>query len=502
MNLVQTQLLREVATEVRSHGGPAPFKAHALKHLELRTVLKESHCSPVFDLVFNTLSPEHANLFATVGKDQATVYDDEHMGDHLSTVVHYVNNPDEHHKGGDLTCCGWVQAEGVNSHELGDAWLAVSGPEGAIQVISVVEAQVTQLLTGHTCEVVELRGCLGVPGLLASLAVDGGLRLWDAATGSCVAELTTDAVSAELHPDGSCLYTGHRGGRICRWALDLVRPSPSASASPSEQPRLELRGAPPTPEPLAIPGDPFSGAASSSSFASAVDCIRCMPAGRMVAKCSDGRMAIWDAAAGQPVASLRVPGTHPAAVARGEGARCRISVTRDGSTVSVGNYSGDLYVYDAVAGTRVAHHAPYKVGGPARAVALSEDGRHLLAIRGNGYILRYEYIRKPPKSRRRRRKGAEAGGEGGVAAAGEEGDDDGSESESGSEEDSDSEDEGSSRETSAEPDGEGAAAGKRARAEDGAAGEGSAEAGEGAEGAERRVRVRAEDGQEGPAALG
>jgi len=42
-------------------------------------------------VAFNALDPLNANLVATVGGDQATVYDDLHMGDYLSVVVHFVN---------------------------------------------------------------------------------------------------------------------------------------------------------------------------------------------------------------------------------------------------------------------------------------------------------------------------------------------------------------------------------------------------------------------------
>jgi hypothetical protein len=41
-NLVERQLLHEVAGEVRALGGPEAFKAHALRHLQLKTVLKAS----------------------------------------------------------------------------------------------------------------------------------------------------------------------------------------------------------------------------------------------------------------------------------------------------------------------------------------------------------------------------------------------------------------------------------------------------------------------------
>ncbi|GLC63528.1 hypothetical protein PLESTF_000046100 [Pleodorina starrii] len=433
MNLVQTNLLREVAAEVKAQGGPLQFKSHALKNLELRTVLKESHGAPIVDLAFNSLDPEHRNLFASIGKDQVTIYDDEHMGDFLGVVVQYVNSPSAHHRGGDVTCCAWVQMCGITRHELGDACLAVSGPEGVIQVISVVEARVVALLKGHRGEVVELRGCAGVPGLLLSLGLDGSVRLWDvAAGGSCLAELTApDALTLETHPEGRCFYTGHRGGRICRWELDLDLPgtlaagtaapgsslpgvtatgdatAPTASSAilpgPAGQSgcrRLALRGAPPAPQQLTLPGNPLGDV---------LECVRCMPGGRLAAKSSDGRLAVWElerGGAAQQLLSLRVPGTHPAAGSGGQGAaaalrsgRCRFNVTRDGAFICVGNPGGDVYVYDTSSGARAAHYSTQKMRGPARAAALSEDGRHLLTVHGNGYILRYEYIRKQLRKR-------------------------------------------------------------------------------------------------------
>ncbi|KAG2442615.1 hypothetical protein HXX76_002700 [Chlamydomonas incerta] len=438
MNLVQTNLLHEVSLEVKAQGGPAQFKAHALKNLELRTVLKESHASPILDLAFNSVTPGHHNLFASIGKDQVTIYDDEHMGDYLGVVVHYVNSPTPHHRGGDVSCCAWVQTAGLSRHELGDACLAVSGPEGVIQVISVAEARVVALLKGHSGEVTELCGCAGVPGLLLSLGADGGMRLWDVPAGACLAELScADITTAELHPDGSCIYTGHRGGRVSRWPLQLERKEAAAAAAPSPTPgascfgpapRLALAaGCAPAPAPMSLPANPPLG--------DYVDCIRCLQGGCLAAKSSDGRLAAFDLTAGssgagaaeagaaaagaaaaaggeapgssgggakegeegpaRQVLSLRVPGTHPASGSRGGVQRCRFSATRDGAFICVGNSAGDVYVYDAASGTRAAHHPPHKVGGPARAAALSEDGRHLLVVRGNGYILRYEYIRKP-----------------------------------------------------------------------------------------------------------
>ncbi len=54
---------------------------------------------PITQLCFNDQPCQH-NLVATVGHDQATVYDDQHMGSYLAVVCHFVNGPTRHHAGG------------------------------------------------------------------------------------------------------------------------------------------------------------------------------------------------------------------------------------------------------------------------------------------------------------------------------------------------------------------------------------------------------------------
>lgn len=67
-------------------------------------------------------------------------------------------------------------------------------------VISVAEARVTHLLRGHTREVVELAAAgAGAPRLLASLARDGCLRLWDVPSEACLSSLQ--------HADASCIVS-------------------------------------------------------------------------------------------------------------------------------------------------------------------------------------------------------------------------------------------------------------------------------------------------------
>ena len=70
--------------------------------------LQESHCRPVRQLLFNTVDASCSNLFATVGGDQATVYDDMHMGDYIAVVLNFVNARTLHAAGQVGTSCSML----------------------------------------------------------------------------------------------------------------------------------------------------------------------------------------------------------------------------------------------------------------------------------------------------------------------------------------------------------------------------------------------------------
>ena len=71
--------------------------------------MQESHGSPVHSLCFNLEDRRCSNLFATVGKDQATVYDDAHMGDYIGVVLSFENKRAAHTKGGvSFTICTFI----------------------------------------------------------------------------------------------------------------------------------------------------------------------------------------------------------------------------------------------------------------------------------------------------------------------------------------------------------------------------------------------------------
>jgi WD40 repeat protein len=321
-------------------------------------------------LGFNTIDPECSNLFATVGGDQATIYDDSHMGDYIGVVVHFVNNKTEHAEGGELQAAAWINSKEWTDHPHGDACLAVAGADPNISIISVVEAAVVKLLKGHTKDVMDLATTVKEPKLLLSLSKDGNIRLWDVVEETCLASLTTsDATSIAFSPDGCSIAVGTSRGRIMRYTI--TEDGTNGSLTILDASKEEFK--------------PQNGSGHGES----IDCLSFLPANRLATKSTDGRMFVWDTTTQEQKAAWKVPGCNGLG---GFTSRCQFTVTADGKYISVGNASGDCYVYDSETGKREAHVSSIKVSAPVRACALSQDCRHLVAAIGNGFLFRFEYL--------------------------------------------------------------------------------------------------------------
>jgi hypothetical protein len=88
MNSPQAKL-RRVRAEEEARAGPSlkKLKTDLLKKVITKTIVKEQHAESVRKLEFDHLPNGGKNLFATVGGDFATVYDDAHFGDHVAVVL-------------------------------------------------------------------------------------------------------------------------------------------------------------------------------------------------------------------------------------------------------------------------------------------------------------------------------------------------------------------------------------------------------------------------------
>eukprot|EP00873_Tetraselmis_striata_P035696 jgi/Tetstr1/455960/TSEL_042741.t1 len=361
-------------------GGAAAFRVHAAKHLRVKTVVKESHASPISCLALNTVDgPANSRLFATVGKDQATVYDGEHVGQNVGVVVHFQNVETEFSSGGELGVCAWVSSKGVTAHKHGDAILAVAGKDPNISIISVAEGSVIRLLQEHKAEVVDMCGCAAKPGWLASVCKDGEVRLWDVASGASTAlgrASVKDATSVAFSPDGAYLVLGCRRGGLKLVQLGGLSAVPGAGAAGQKR---KAAGA------VELPAE---AAGLEAAHEGMVDCVAFLGNGRLATKSVEGRMHVWDMTARTAVASWRVPSCSLAA----DASRSRFGADPDGAFITVGNAHGDLYIYDAASGARMAYYEHLKVSAPMKAAAVAASGYHVLTVLGNGFIFRYQYM--------------------------------------------------------------------------------------------------------------
>ncbi|GAX76593.1 hypothetical protein CEUSTIGMA_g4039.t1 [Chlamydomonas eustigma] len=426
MNAAASLFFQHLESHVVSKGGLQAFARDAVGSLSLKTVIKESHNSPIHHLTFNHTSPQFHNLFATVGGNLVTVYDDNHMKDFIAVVVQFQNQPTTRHAGGGLTVCAWVNCEGLTAHPHGDAWLAVAGLDPVIQVLSVVEAKIIAQLPGHSAEVVQLSGSLQLPGLLVSLDKSGTIRLWDVRVGTCIGKASSPdtATSVELHPEGCCFITGHRSGRLQMWSTPLTSVFSNEKAAIFSAARDHLlkhtlhQGV----HTSLHPGPP---SAASPAVASMCDCkcdckcehevLEChsclwtvMPASSNVCSYEHTSDGIDNrAAASRQCQELRPVGWLQAQEAQQvEMIDCLRFVTRnclavkacdghiqlpDGELLSMGTVSGEVYVYHVGTGEQLAKLECSRSGLVVKACGLSSDGRHLLAACGKGgFLCRFE----------------------------------------------------------------------------------------------------------------
>jgi hypothetical protein len=225
MNSPQAKLKRARDAEVKEATDLKKFKADLLSKVIVKTIVKEqTNTQSVTALRFNHLpfasgtsgtsaKPEDTNLgnlFATCGGDFATVYDDEHFGDHVAVVAQFKNEKTKHSAGGELTAVAWVDARGFTGHEFGDALLAVGGGnDNAVQIFSVAEARVVRMLKGHVGSVVALAA-----GAAASSADAADLR-----------RRRVSARRPGLQRHGHGLELAHRAGgvRVQGWRRDRAR---------------------------------------------------------------------------------------------------------------------------------------------------------------------------------------------------------------------------------------------------------------------------------------
>jgi len=145
-----------------------------------------------------------------------------------------------------------------------------------------------------------------------------------------------------------------------------------------------------------------------------VESVRFLSRSRLASKASDGSVVVFElpgrgaateaGAQQQRGAAPPPPPSTPASVvcsfrapgcglgAGGAAARCPLAATRDGAYLATGTPSGEVYVFESSTGKRAGKvgAAPRLKEAVVRAVALSDDCRHLVVAAGVGFVFRFE----------------------------------------------------------------------------------------------------------------
>ena len=449
MNSPQAKLLRKRNDELKAATDLKKYKTELIEKVITKTIVKEQHADVVRALQFNHTPGAPVacgNLFATIGGDFATVYDDEHFGDHVAVVVQFKNDPTEYTKGGEFTALCWLDANGYSPHEFGDALLAVAGGDDhAVQVISVTEGRVLNLMKGHGADILALAAGTSSaspspsgekmqqqqrarPEILVSLSLDGTAILWNWRTGErLLTYVVHDAVSVAVKPDGTGMYTGHKDGKVREWTFpaDLGNNNNNKKRAQADSLTAEDAGA------VVVPIGPAHHAGV------AVDCIRILPPAittsttektetdsdptstststssrhRLVTKSVNGAMHVYDAEARVGVSSWKVPGVVKPRAADVTDTITSFNADPKGEFIAVGNTDGEVLVYDVVSGEvlkSVEQDRDFKALNLVRASAVSADCRHVLACFGPGIVWRMEVV--PELEELVEREGVKEGG--------------------------------------------------------------------------------------------
>lgn len=156
-------------------------------------------------------------VFATVGKDRASIYECEDDGQIILKQT-YTDGHDN------LYCCCWsILTQGKVAV---DHILLVGGHLGVIRVISITRMGNIKMLRGHGSSINDLKIHPKDPNLLLSISKDHSLRLWNIRTETCIAIFggieghRDECLSADFHLSGKRIISCGMDHAFKIWNLD------------------------------------------------------------------------------------------------------------------------------------------------------------------------------------------------------------------------------------------------------------------------------------------
>ncbi|PRP84470.1 hypothetical protein PROFUN_08055 [Planoprotostelium fungivorum] len=351
----------ELVPETKDESPDAIFQ-----HMYLKTLLKENHGQEIGQVLMNSNELRFHNMVATVGDNQANIYDNENMGKHLDLYLHFINKETplsdpktKVHYG--LKCCCWMKESGGENELRDDVYLAVGGEDKMIHIISVKRTKVVTLLRGHTGTIIDLQPHPTQPSLLLSVGTDSTVRLWDLQNEepgqSClrVFQFGANVTVASFYQDGTKIVAGGAGGILKMIDIEDV---------------LQNR------KTIKIAQD-------KKHHTTSIDCIRCI-GDTIITKSVDGRIIMWDPKTGKVDTEMRIYNTR--------NTPSRFDVSRDGGYLVCGNAEGQVYIFKTSTGTVIRKLEHKRLKAAVKSAAFSKDSKNILFCTSDCLLWRFDYI--------------------------------------------------------------------------------------------------------------
>ncbi|KAJ3049868.1 hypothetical protein HK097_009144 [Rhizophlyctis rosea] len=405
----------DAATSTPTPSKPKLTQEDIFKRFRLRRVVRENHGRDVNHCVFFVKPGEQnssahqeeslaigdgevpatvdgSNVLATVGGAQANFYDNEHCGDHLDIMSHFVVGGEGYNGrpvSADpyelLTCC-WLTMPN-------DAVLAASGTDNIIHILSIAQSKEQKPLSGHTGPIIDIASHPTDTNLLFSLSKDGSVRLWHVGAGRTLVVYDVKATALALHPYGTSFLTANTNGSVHDWDVpeDILNlPTEEAESVEVEHVTEGVKVA----------------TASRLHGGSYVDSIRYI-GDKVLSKSRDGKVLLWDPESSQVtklVMPLEQDGDEQDAdngiqqviqkftIKGGDDNRCRFDVTPDKKYFAIGNESGTVFIYNLSTGKLVTELRHKRCTKAVRCCAFSRNCRNLVFVGEDSFIWRFDYI--------------------------------------------------------------------------------------------------------------
>ncbi|KAF9098196.1 hypothetical protein BGX23_006800 [Mortierella sp. AD031] len=355
------------------------------KNLRLRRIVKENHSSEINQLAFclnqrHNKTPfgldhvkvfekrgavkrdpwDNSNILGTCGGAQANIYDNEHCGDHLDIMSHFLLDPVGEEGAEELpemlTCC-WI-------HQPQDAILATAGTDKVIHILSLSRSIELVRLSGHNHTITDIQAHPFNDDYLLSASKDGSVRMWNIITGKClfVFEIKASVVCFNPNTEGKTFLTGGYNGEVREWSIPALESEPE--------------------EPIVVLANE-SQVLQSGLHSARIDCIR-FAKGKVLSKSVNGKVEYWDPETLTHIRTFNIKNTASN--------QCRFDVSLDELFMCVGTSNGSVYVYNIDTGRTVTELKHRRSTKAIRACIFARDSRTVVCGGEDSFIWRYDYV--------------------------------------------------------------------------------------------------------------